>query len=69
MVSDGRSDGVGDFLTSEQVIERLLSQPALRLRATTCVLPAVRVDREWRFRRADLEQWISRQLCATAGVG
>jgi hypothetical protein len=63
MVTDGRPDG-GDFLTSDQVIERLLSQPALRLRATTCVLPAVRVVSEWRFRRADLEQWISRQLYA-----
>lgn len=51
-----------DFLTSEQVIERLLSQPALRSRAAACVLPAVRVGSDWRFRRTDLEQWISRQL-------
>jgi hypothetical protein len=63
MVTGGGSERGGDFLTSDQVIERLLSQPALRLRATTCVLPAVRVDSEWRFRRADLERWISRQLC------
>ena len=51
-----------DFLTSDQVIERLLSQPALRSRAATCVLPAIRVGSEWRFRRTDLDQWISREL-------
>ena len=51
-----------DFLTSDQVIERLLSQPALRSRAATCVLPAVRVGSEWRFRRTDLDQWITREL-------
>ena len=59
-----------DFLTSDQVIERLLSQPALRSRAATCVLPAIRVGSEWRFRRADLDRWISRelsQLAAPAG--
>ncbi|HEX4348726.1 MAG TPA: helix-turn-helix domain-containing protein [Vicinamibacterales bacterium] len=53
-----------DFLTSDQVIERLLAQPALRRQATTCVLPAVRVSGEWRFRRADLEAWIRTQLSA-----
>lgn len=51
-----------DFLTSDQVIERLLAQPALRRRAATCVLPAVRVSGEWRFRRSDLEAWIRMQL-------
>jgi excisionase family DNA binding protein len=51
-----------DFLTSDQVIERLLSQPALRSRAATCVLPAIRVGSEWRFRRSDLDRWISREL-------
>jgi hypothetical protein len=51
-----------DYLTSEQVIERLLSQPALRRRASTCVLPAVRVSGEWRFRRTDLDAWIRNEL-------
>jgi hypothetical protein len=51
-----------DFLTSDQVIQRLLSNAALKRRASTCVLPAVRVGGEWKFRRADLEAWISRQF-------
>jgi excisionase family DNA binding protein len=51
-----------DFLTSDQVIEQLLSQPALRSRAATCVLPAIRIGSEWRFRRTDLDRWISREL-------
>jgi excisionase family DNA binding protein len=24
-------------------------------------LPAIRIGRQWRFRRADLEEWIDRQ--------
>jgi len=51
-----------EFLTSDQVIERLLAQPSLHRRAATCVLPAVRVAGEWRFRRVDLEAWIRSQL-------
>lgn len=58
------TDHDADFLTSEQVIERLLAQPALRRRAATCVLPAVRVSGEWRFRRADLEAWIRTELAS-----
>jgi excisionase family DNA binding protein len=54
-----------DTLTSEEVIQRLLAQPLLRKRATTCVLPAVRVGSEWRFRRSDLEAWIRTQLSAS----
>jgi excisionase family DNA binding protein len=50
-----------DLLTTEQVMDRLLTRPALRRAAVTCVLPAVRVGAEWRFRRADLEAWITRQ--------
>ncbi len=65
-VEPGQTEGA-DFLTSDQVIERLLSQPALRSRAATCVLPAIRVGGEWRFRRADLDRWIVRQLAAAAG--
>ena len=50
-----------DLLTTEQVMDRLLSRPALRRAAVTCVLPAVRVGAEWRFRRDDLEAWIAVQ--------
>ncbi len=51
-----------EFLTSEEVIQQLLAQPELRSRAATCVLPAVRVGSEWRFRRSDLEAWIKTQI-------
>jgi excisionase family DNA binding protein len=60
---------IPEFLTSDQVIQRLLSQPSLRRQATTCVLPAVRVGAEWRFRKADLEQWIAQQVCAAIASG
>jgi excisionase family DNA binding protein len=66
--SDVQADRA-DFLTSDQVIERLLSQPALRSRAATCVLPAIRVGSEWRFRRTDLDRWISRELNRLAAPG
>jgi hypothetical protein len=52
------------LLTADQVIERLLDAN-LRSVAATCVLPAVRSGHEWRFRRADLDDWIRRQGSAT----
>lgn len=51
-----------DLLTSDEVIDRLLMHPLLRKRASTCVLPAVRIGTEWRFRRSDLNDWIAREL-------
>jgi excisionase family DNA binding protein len=50
-----------ELLTSDQVIDRLLDDPNLRRLASTCVLPAVRSGKEWRFRKSDLEDWIRRQ--------
>ena len=50
-----------DLLTTEDVMDRLLTEPALRRAALTCVLPAVRVGTEWRYRRCDLEAWIADQ--------
>ena len=52
---------VTDLITSEQVMERLLSDANLRRVAVTCVLPAVKCGDEWRFRRRDLDTWISLQ--------
>jgi len=49
-----------DLLTADQVVDRLLRFPKLRQLTTTCVLPAIRVDNEWRFRRGELEAWIAR---------
>jgi hypothetical protein len=53
-----------EFLSSDEVIDVLQRDPLLRLMALTCVLPAVRIDDEWRFRRADLNDWIARQKAA-----
>jgi excisionase family DNA binding protein len=53
-----------DLLTAEQVIERLLDADLRRL-AATCVLPAVKSGDHWRFRRADLDEWIRRQASST----
>jgi hypothetical protein len=50
------------FLTPDEVIERLLAQPALRHKAVTCILPAVRVGQEWQFRLSDLQAWIDKEL-------
>lgn len=55
-----------DLLTTEQVIERLLQDAVLRRAAATCVLPAVRVGDSWRFRRTDLDAWITRQQALSA---
>jgi hypothetical protein len=55
-----QSDAV-ELLTSEDVIQRLSVDSALRKRAVTCVLPAVKCGEEWRFRREDLDAWILQQ--------
>ena len=52
------------LLTSEQIVDRLQIEPALRSFALTCVLPAVRRGEDVRFRRRDLEAWIARELNA-----
>jgi hypothetical protein len=57
----GAADESSEWLTSEQVIDRLLEDPLLRRIASTCVLPAVRCGDEWRFRKSDLDQWIGQQ--------
>lgn len=50
-----------EFLTSEEVVQTLASDPVLRRLAVACVLPSVRVGDEWRFRRSDLDAWIAQQ--------
>jgi hypothetical protein len=50
-----------EFLTPQQVTARLLGDPVLGRLGATCVLPAVRVSSEWRFRHSDLEAWIRKQ--------
>jgi excisionase family DNA binding protein len=55
------SSTTNEFLTSDELIDVLHGDPVLRRVALTCVLPAIRVGEEWRFRRADLDAWIGRQ--------
>ena len=50
-----------EFLTSDEVVQALENDPHLRRLAVACVLPAVRVGDEWRFRRSDLEAWVAQQ--------
>jgi excisionase family DNA binding protein len=61
-------DASPELLTTDQVMDRLLSDERLRRVAVTCVLPAVRVGQEWRFRKSDLDDWISRQFATLAGA-
>jgi hypothetical protein len=56
-----QTDDLMELLTSEDVIQRLCADSALRRLAITCVLPAVRYADEWRFRRRDLDAWIMQQ--------
>ena len=51
-----------DLLTTEQVMDILISDANLRRRAATCVLPAVRVGTVTYFRRSDLEAWRDREM-------
>ena len=39
-----------------------MGYPTLRKAAAQCVLPAVRVGEEWRFRESDLQAWIEQQI-------
>ncbi len=56
--SEAVADAPSEFLTAEQVINALLVDAELRRAAATCVLPAVRWGSTWRFKKADLENWI-----------
>jgi excisionase family DNA binding protein len=55
-------DARGDLLTTEEVMDRLLSDRRLRRLAATCVLPAIRDGGEWRFRKSDLDAWVAVQI-------
>jgi excisionase family DNA binding protein len=54
------------FLTTEDVLGYLKTTPRTIYRLIrTGELPAVRVGRQWRFRRSDLDAWVDRQrACA-----
>ena len=53
------------FLTTEEVLGCLKVNPRTIYRLIkTGELPAIRIGRQWRFRRADLNEWIDRQHTA-----
>jgi excisionase family DNA binding protein len=55
------------FLTTEDVLDCLNVTPRTIYRLIkTGELPAVRIGRQWRFRRADLDDWIDRQRTAAS---
>jgi excisionase family DNA binding protein len=53
---------LAEFLTTEDVLAylRVTHRTIYRL-ARSGELPAVRIGRQWRFRRSDLDAWIDRQ--------
>ena len=55
------------FLTTEEVLGCLKVDPRTIYRLIkTGELPAIRIGRQWRFRRADLDEWIDRQRTAAS---
>jgi excisionase family DNA binding protein len=55
------------FLTTEEVLGCLKVNPRTIYRLIKSgALPAVRIGRQWRFRKADLDQWIDRHRTATS---
>jgi len=66
---DNRGDGMQSeatdlqaFLTTEEVLGYLKTTPRTVYRLIrNGELPAVRIGRQWRFRRTDLDAWVERQ--------
>jgi len=61
-MTPGSTDAaISEFLTTEEVIAflRINTRTLYRL-IRAGGFPAVRVGRQWRFRRADLEAWLRR---------
>ena len=55
------------YLTTGEVLGCLKVNPRTIYRLIkTGELPAIRIGRQWRFRRADLDEWIDRQRTAAS---
>jgi excisionase family DNA binding protein len=65
-MANRRSRGrLSAFLTTEEVLDCLRVTPRTIYRLIRSgELPAVRIGRQWRFRRTDLDEWIDRQRTA-----
>lgn len=54
------------FLTTEEVLGYLRVTPRTIYRLIRSgELPAIRIGRQWRFRRTDLDDWLDRQRAVT----
>jgi excisionase family DNA binding protein len=52
----------GALLTTDEVLDYLRVTPRTIYRLIRAgELPAVRIGRQWRFRRVDLDNWLDRQ--------
>jgi excisionase family DNA binding protein len=62
-ITDGTiGDRPAAFLTTEEVLGYLKVNPRTIYRLIRDgELPAVRIGRQWRFRRTDLDAWLERQ--------
>ena len=57
------------FLTTEEVLGCLKVNPRTIYRLIKAGdLPAVRIGRQWRFRRSDLDDWIARHTDGSIAV-
>lgn len=67
MMTDSSPGELQAFLTTEEVLGYLKVTPRTIYRLIrTGELPAVRIGRQWRFRRADLDEWLDRQRATFA---
>ena len=58
------------FLTTEEVLEYLQVNLRTVYRLIKAgKIPAVRVGRQWRFRKADIDRWLEGQQARTPGPG
>ena len=64
--SDAATQRLIGFLTTEEVLGYLRVTPRTIYRLIRSgELPAVRIGRQWRFRRTDLDEWLNRQRAVT----
>ena len=67
MMASGSGADLQAFLTTEDVLAYLKVTPRTIYRLIrTGELPAVRIGRQWRFRRTDLDEWLDRQRAAVS---
>lgn len=65
-----RAPAEGAFLTTEEVLTYLnVNVRTIYRLARTGAIPAVRIGRQWRFRRSDIDAWVdSRRTMPTMAL-